>query len=154
MPAGGPGLELAPTKADEIRADANGIAVLMDPSTAQRANGLFVDTVESLQGSGFTFEKSELRLPPSNKWMFSTLNADIEAGESLYLFDVRGPDERAKARIKAAVPFDEAAERLIETLPQDTPLLFHCHGGGAQSSGRGTLPASRLRERLQPGWWN
>ena len=33
-------LEFAPTKAREIRADANGIAVLMDPSTAQRANGL------------------------------------------------------------------------------------------------------------------
>ncbi len=47
-------LELAPTKADEIRADANGIAVLMDPSTAQRANGLIVDTVESLQGSDFS----------------------------------------------------------------------------------------------------
>ncbi len=49
-------LELAPNKAHEIRADANGIAVLMDPSTAQRANDLFVDVVETLQGSGFTFE--------------------------------------------------------------------------------------------------
>ena len=135
------GLELAPTKADEIRADANGIAVLMDPSTAQRANGLFVDTVESLQGSGFTFENPNA--PPAVKQMdVSTLNADIEAGESLYLFDVRGPDERAKARIKAAVPFDEAAERLIETLPKDTPLLFHCHGGG-----RSQVVAERYRLR-------
>ena len=46
---------LAPTKAGEIRADANGIVVLMDPGTAQRATGLFVDTVETLQGTGFTF---------------------------------------------------------------------------------------------------
>ncbi len=122
-------LELAPTKAREIRADANGIAVLMDPSTAQRANGLFIDSVESLQGSGFTFENPNA--PPAVEQMHvSTLNADIEAGERVYLFDVRGPDERAKAQIKAAVPFDEAAERLIETLAKDTPLLFHCHGGG------------------------
>lgn len=134
-------LELAPTKAREIRADANGIAVLMDPSTAQRANGLFVDSVESLQGSGFTFENPNA--PPAVKQMHvSTLNADIEAGERVYLFDVRGPDERAKAQIKAAVPFDEAAERLIETLAKDTPLLFHCHGGG-----RSQAVAERYRLR-------
>ncbi len=134
-------LELAPTKAREIRADANGIAVLMDPSTAQRANGLFIDSVESLQGSGFTFENPNA--PPAVKQMeVSTLNTNIEAGERVYLFDVRGPDERAKAQIKAAVPFDEAAERLIETLAKDTPLLFHCHGGG-----RSQAVAERYRLR-------
>ena len=121
--------ELAPNRAHEISADANGIAVLMDPSTAQRANGLFVDTVDTLQGSGFTFENDNA--PPAVKQMdVSTLNANIEAGESVYLYDVRGSDERAKAQIKAAVPFDEGAERLIETLPKDTLLVFHCHGGG------------------------
>ena len=134
-------LELGPTKAHEIRADANGIAVLMDPSTAQRANGLFVDVAETLQGSGFTFENPNA--PPAVKQMdVSTLNASIESGESVYLFDVRGPDERAKAQIKAAVPFDEGAERLIETLPKDTPLVFHCHGGG-----RSQVAAERYRLR-------
>ena len=122
-------LELAPNKAHEIRADANGIAVLMDPSTAQRANDLFVDVEETLQGSGFTFENPNA--PPVVKQMdVSTLNANIESGEPVYLFDVRGPDERAKAQIKVAVPFDEAAEQLIETLSKDTSLVFHCHGGG------------------------
>ena len=121
--------ELAPNRAHDIRAAANGIVVLMDPSTAQRANGLFVDTVETLEGSGLTFENPNA--PPAVKQMdVSTLNANIEAGESVYLFDVRGSDERAKAQIKAAVPFDEGAERLIETLHKDTPLVFHCHGGG------------------------
>ena len=134
-------LELAPTKGHEIRADANGIAVLMDPSTAQRANGVFVDVVETLQGSDFTFENPNA--PPAvNQMDVSTLNANIEAGESLYLFDVRGPDERAKAQIKAAVLFDGAAERLIETLPKDTPLVFHCHGGG-----RSQVAAERYRLR-------
>ncbi len=122
-------LELAPNKAHEIRADADGIAVLMDPSTAQRANDLFVDVEENLQGSGFTFENPNA--PPVVKQMdVSTLNANIESGEPVYLFDVRGPDERAKAQIKVAVPFDEAAEQLIETLSKDTSLVFHCHGGG------------------------
>ncbi len=122
-------LELGPSKAHEICADVNGIDVLMDPSTAQRANGLFVDVVETLQGSDFTFENPNA--PPAVKQMdVSTLNANIESGESVYLFDVRGPDERAQAQIKAAAPFDESAERLIETLPKDTPLVFHCHGGG------------------------
>jgi monothiol glutaredoxin len=134
-------LELAPTKGHEIRADANGIAVLMDPSTAQRANGVFVDVVETLQGSDFTFENPNA--PPAvNQMDVSTLNANIEAGESLYLFDVRGPDERAKAQIKAAMPFDGAAEQLIETLPKDAPLVFHCHGGG-----RSQVAAERYRLR-------
>jgi monothiol glutaredoxin len=134
-------LELAPIKAHEIRADANDIAVHMDPSTAQRANGLFVDIVETLQGSDFTFENTNA--PPAVKQMdVSTLNTNIEADESIYLFDVRGPDERAKAQIKAAVPFDGAAERLIETLPIDAPLVFHCHGGG-----RSQVAAERYRLR-------
>ncbi len=134
-------LELAPNKAHEIRVDANGIAVLMDPSTAQRANGLFVDVVETLQGSDFTFENPNA--PPAVKQMdVSTLNANIESGESVYLFDVRGPDERAKAQIKAAMPFDAVAERLIETLPKDAPLVFHCHGGG-----RSQVAAERYRLR-------
>ncbi len=132
-------LELTPNKAHDIRVDANGIAVFMDPSTAQRAIGLIVDVVETLQGSGFTFENPNA--PPAVKQMdVSTLNASIEAGESVHLFDVRGPDERAKAQIKAAVPFDDAAERLIETLPKDTPLVFHCHGGG-----RSQVVAERYR---------
>ena len=126
-------LELAPNKAHEIRADADGIAVLMDPSTAQRANDLLVDVEETLQGSGFTFENPNA--PPVVKQMdVSTLNANIESGEPVYLFDVRGPDERAKAQIKVAVPFDEAAEQLIETLSKDTSLVFHCHGGGGSQA--------------------
>ena len=132
---------LAPTKAGEIRADANGIVVLMDPGTAQRANGLFVDTVETLQGSGFTFENPNA--PPAVKQMdVSTLNANIESGDTVYLFDVRGPDERAKAQIKAAAPLDAAAEQLIESLPRDTPIVFHCHGGG-----RSQVAAERYRLR-------
>ena len=134
-------LALAPIKAHEIRADANGIAVLTDPSTAQRANGLFVDVVETLQGSGFTYENPNAP-PVVNQMDVSTLNANIEAGESVHIFDVRGPDERAKARIKAGVPFDAAAERLIETLPKDTPLVFYCHSGG-----RSQVAAERYRLR-------
>lgn len=134
-------LALGPTKAHEIRSEANGIAVHMDPSTAQRASGLFVEVVETLQGSDFTFENPNA--PPAVQQMdVSTLNANIEAGESVYLFDVRGPDERAKAQIRVAVPLDEGAERLIETLPKDTPLVFHCHGGG-----RSQVAAERYRIR-------
>ena len=134
-------LELTPSKAHEIRADASGIAVLMDPNTAQRANSLVVDVVETLQGSGFAFENPNA--PPAVKQMdVSTLNANIEAGDAIYLFDVRGPDERAKAKIKAAVPLDTAAERLIETLPKDTLIVFHCHSGG-----RSQVAAERYRLR-------
>jgi monothiol glutaredoxin len=113
----------------------------MDPSTAQRANGLFIDVNETLQGLGFSFENPNA--PPAVQQMdVSTLNANIESGESVYLFDVRGPDERAKAQIKASAPFDAAAERRIETLPKDTPLVFYCHSGE-----RSQVAAERYRLR-------
>jgi monothiol glutaredoxin len=72
----------------------------------------------------------------------STLNANIESGESVYLFDVRGPDERAKAQINTAAPLDTAAERLIDNLPKDTTIVFHCHSGG-----RSQVFAERYRLR-------
>jgi len=45
-------------------------------------------------------------------------------------FDVRTPEERAKASIPGTrLMTAEEAER-IGALPKDTPLAFHCHHGG------------------------
>ena len=42
-----------------------------------------------------------------------------------------GPSARELVEMRC--PLDDAAERLIETLPKDTPMVFHCHGGGRRS---------------------
>jgi monothiol glutaredoxin len=58
------------------------------------------------------------------------LQAKLAAGEALELFDVRTPEEHARARIEAARFHDSEAARYIEALDRDTPLVFHCHHGG------------------------
>ena len=123
------GFDLGPAKEREVRADADGIAVLMDPSTAERANGLKIDLVESLQGTGFAFDNPNAP-PPVKSISAPSLKQRLAAEDTLYLFDVRGADERALARIETARPLDEDAERLIKALPKDTALVFHCHVGG------------------------
>ena len=49
-------LSLAPRQENEIEVEANGVTVLMDPVTAQRANGLSIDFVETLTGSALKME--------------------------------------------------------------------------------------------------
>ncbi len=122
-------LGLAPRQDGEIEVRANGITVLMDPLTAQRANGLSIDLVDTGTGHSFRVENpnsgatvKELT-PPQLKKL-------LEEGARLELFDVRTPEERATARIEAARFFDAGAQSFIESLPKDTMLVFHCHHGG------------------------
>jgi monothiol glutaredoxin len=44
---------LGPAEGHEVRAESNGVAILMDVGSAQKARGLQVDMVETLQGTGF-----------------------------------------------------------------------------------------------------
>ena len=44
---------LGPAEGHEIKAESNGVEILMDVGAAQKARGLEVDMVETLQGTGF-----------------------------------------------------------------------------------------------------
>lgn len=44
---------LGPAEGHEVKAESNGIEILLDVSSAQKARGLKVDMVETLQGTGF-----------------------------------------------------------------------------------------------------
>ena len=44
---------LSPAEGHEIRAESNGVEILLDVGSAQKARGLKVDMVETLQGTGF-----------------------------------------------------------------------------------------------------
>ena len=62
------------------------------------------------------------------------LKQKLDSGESVHLFDVRGPDEREIARIEGTRPLDEEAMKFVEGLPKDTLLVFHCHLGPRSES--------------------
>ena len=44
---------LGPAEGHEIKAESNGVEILLDVASAQKARGLKVDMVETLQGTGF-----------------------------------------------------------------------------------------------------
>lgn len=113
----------------EIVAESNGIRVLMDPATAERAEGVTIDVVETEQGVSFRIDNPNA--PSAVKQIApAELRAWMEEGRPFELFDVRTPEEREIARIEGARLLDDEAKRHIERLPKDAVLVFHCHHGG------------------------
>jgi len=118
---------LAEAEAASIRSEANGIAIYMDPGTAQRARGVSIDWADTVQGSGLTIDNPNA--PAGVKALsVQDLKARLDAGD-VTLVDVRPPDERARAALTA--PFrtlDDGIDALA-SLPKDTQLAFLCHSG-------------------------
>ena len=120
---------LAPAKGHEITASDNGIDILFDLDSANRADGLSLDLVEEGNEPGFVINNPNA--PPAVKQMsVETLKGLLDSGDAKHLYDVRGADERAIACIPTAKPLDEHTAKEIEQLPPDTMLIFHCHHGG------------------------
>jgi monothiol glutaredoxin len=118
---------LGPVQGHEIRTEANGITLLFDVVSAQRARGAVIDWVESMQGAGLT-----IRLPAApaavNQMSVLELKGKLDAG-AILLVDVRPPEERAKAEIEGSMPLDGDALQKLEAMPKDTALAFLCHTG-------------------------
>ncbi|MBH96956.1 MAG: monothiol glutaredoxin, Grx4 family [Rhodospirillaceae bacterium] len=112
----------------EIVATANGVEILMDLDSAQRANGLKIELTETLQGTGFNINNPNAP-PPVYQITPSELKATMDSGEQYYLFDVRDEQEREKSKIVGAIVLNEAAMQTIESVPKDTKLIFYCHSG-------------------------
>lgn len=119
---------VAPASGSEIQVDVNGITLLFDVASAQRANGAVIDWVESMQGEGLT-----IRLPQApqavNQLSVSELKQALD-NHSIILIDVRGADERALATVEAAKTMEDGFMQKVEAMPKDTALAFICHTGG------------------------
>lgn len=120
---------LAPAQGNEIAAESNGITVLMDLATAQRAGGAVIDWVKSMTGEGLSVNLPSAP-PPVRPLSVKELAERLERGD-LRLIDVRNDAERAQASIEAAEPLNqELVDELVE-LPRDTELAFMCHHGNS-----------------------
>lgn len=134
-------LSLGPPRAASLDVSAGPVTLQVDRWSAARADGLKIRVRDSLQGQGFSFDNPNAP-PPVNQMSVQELRAAFDRGDRLWLFDVRGDDERAVAAIEAAMPWDEAAIKLIDGLPADAPIVFHCHRGG-----RSQAVAERYRRK-------
>jgi monothiol glutaredoxin len=121
------GFQLAPAGEHDIIAHANGLEVHFDPASAQRAKGIVIDWVSTVQGEGLS-----LKFPGAQEiksLSVQELQARLAAG-NITLIDVRPAQARALAAplSQARVLEDEGYESLA-ALPKDTPIAFICHHG-------------------------
>ena len=123
-----PQFHLAEPGDDAIRSESNGIDILMDVATAQRARGIRIDWAETMQGAGLAIDNPNAPAAVQ-ELSVQELKSRLAAGD-ITLVDVRPADERALAQL--AQPFrtlDNGVASLAD-LPKDAPLAFLCHSGG------------------------
>ena len=120
---------LGPMEGHEIRAESNGVALLLDVASAQKAKGLSIDVEETVQGTAFRIDNPNApppvgRMPPSE-----LAAARRDAGSAPTLVDVRTSDERARALIEGSILLDDEGLKMLSSLAKDTKLVFYCHTG-------------------------
>ncbi len=124
-------LSVGPRTGNEIAASSNGLAILFDRDSAQRANGLVIGTADSGGTKALTVENPNApRAAEVNQLSAPELQALMDAGQEFHLYDVRTPEEQKQARIAAATLVDARVAAEIEKLPKDALIVFHCHHGG------------------------
>jgi len=123
------GFQLAPAGDHDIVVTANGIEVHFDPGSAQRAKGIVIDWVSTVQGEGLS-----LKFPGAQEigsLSVQELKQRLADG-SVLLVDVRPAAGRAQAAplALARVLEDEGYDALA-ALPKDTAIAFICHHGNS-----------------------
>ena len=118
---------VAPAEGHEIKVEVNGITLFFDLASAQRARGVVIDWVETMQGAGLTIHLPEAP-EPVRQMNVADLKLNLDKN-SVILIDVRGSEERALASLEAAKIIDGSTMQEIEALPKDTALAFICHVG-------------------------
>jgi monothiol glutaredoxin len=118
---------LAPAQGHEISVESNGIQLLFDLASAQRARGAVIDWVSTVQGEGLT-----IRLPqapaPIHQMPVAELKEKLDA-QAVILVDVRPDEERARAFIEGSMPLNSENMQKLEAMPKDTAMAFICHTG-------------------------
>lgn len=106
----------------------DGLVLLIDRSSARRANGVAIDFIEGPEGGGFKIDNPNE--PPRVKSITAAkLKEMLDTDPNLLLIDVRTDRERDIASIDAARPLDREELARLETLPKDSPIAFMCHHG-------------------------
>ncbi len=121
-------LQLAPVDADAIATEIDGIRVQFDLASARRAEDLAIDWVDDERGRGLVIDNPNA--PPKVRELSPVEAAGKLAAGTVTLVDVRPPEERAFAAIKAKFATIDDGVAAVEALPRDTPLAFLCHHGG------------------------
>lgn len=122
------GLQFDDKQASDFVVESNGYTIVVDRSSARRAQGVTVDFLDSSRGGGFKIA-NPAEPPKVQPILPADLKAKMAEGDKVELFDVRTADERARAVIEGSKLLDEPMQQYILALPKETALYFHCHHG-------------------------
>jgi monothiol glutaredoxin len=120
---------LQPARGDEIVASAAGLELLMDPASAQRARGIVIDWVETVQGAGLSIHNPNAP-PPVQPLAVGELSRELATG-SVTVIDIRPAAERERAPFSRAEILDTDSMARLSALPKETRLAFLCHHGNS-----------------------
>src|SRR3569623_340247 len=123
---------LRPASGGELRSQSTGIDILFDVASAQRARGIVIDWVESMQGAGLSIHNPNAP-KPVQPLDVQSLQQRLGRGD-ITVIDVRPPQDRSLAPFAAARILDEDTLAPLSALPKETPLAFLCHHGKSSRS--------------------
>ena len=122
--------QVGPKQGTEIETESNGISVLMDVASAQRARGAIIDWVETVQGEGL-----KLDLPgapaPVKQMTPAELQERMNSGERLLVIDTRSDADRSDRPLDFARPLDADLMAELKDGDPNQPLVFVCNVGQA-----------------------
>jgi monothiol glutaredoxin len=137
-------LQLAPVDDAAIATEIDGMRVQFDLASARRADGLSIDWVDDERGRGLVIDNPNA--PPKVRELSPLEAAGKLAAGAVTLVDVRPPQERAFAQLKAPFQTLDAGPEALEALPKDTPLAFLCHRGGRSAQAAEHFRQAGFRE--------
>ena len=121
-------LFFGPRERGDVAAQADDLVLLLDATSARRADGLRIDFVDAAGGGGFVLDNPN-EPPRVRSLSVEQLAAMRERGDAFVLLDVRTPEELQIASISFACPLDESGRALLDDLEPDTRVVFVCHHG-------------------------
>ena len=121
------GLLFSEDRPGDFLLESNGFTVLIDKSSAKRADGLVLDFSKEQKGFRIDNPNEPPKVQPVTP---AQLKKAFDENPQLRLFDVRTPEERQTASIPRSKLWNPSLREELMKLPKDTPLYFHCHHGG------------------------
>ena len=103
-----------------------GLVLLLDRSSACRANGVSIEFTAGAVGDFTIYNPNE---PPKVMQLSAPeLKSMLDRGQ-IILFDFRPENECALATTEGARPLDAAGQEYLLGLDRDVPIAFLCHHG-------------------------
>ncbi len=121
------GIGFSMAEDSDLKLEANGLTILVDPSSAKRADGVRLD-FQPGEGGGVIIDNPNAP-PVVQRLPAKGLKQLLDTGGTLHLFDVRTPEEWEIARIEGATLLDRVGQQKLMALPQDAAIVLYCHHG-------------------------